>query len=110
MNYPIWDVAFGAGMLIAAVANQHVFVHHHLHFHADLRKLGEEPPVLEGPLQSHVLPVAGPPHVDCVRPGGRLRAGHSECRKNSAPKVRIVRCLMYDSAAQLSLPMRGQGE
>ncbi len=28
MNYPIWDVAFGAGMLIAVVAILHVFVSH----------------------------------------------------------------------------------
>jgi len=26
MNYPIWDVSFGAGMLIAIVATLHVFV------------------------------------------------------------------------------------
>ncbi|HTX76115.1 MAG TPA: c-type cytochrome [Terracidiphilus sp.] len=28
MNYPVWDVAFGAGMLIAMVAILHVFVSH----------------------------------------------------------------------------------
>ncbi len=28
MNYPVWDVAFGAGMLIAIVAILHVFVSH----------------------------------------------------------------------------------
>ena len=28
MNYPIWDVAFGAGLLIALVAGLHVFVSH----------------------------------------------------------------------------------
>jgi mono/diheme cytochrome c family protein/cytochrome bd-type quinol oxidase subunit 1 len=28
MNYPIWDVSFGAGMLIAIVATLHVFVSH----------------------------------------------------------------------------------
>ena len=28
MNYPVWDVAFGAGLLIAAVSILHVFVSH----------------------------------------------------------------------------------
>ena len=28
MNYPVWDVAFGAGLLIAIVAITHVFVSH----------------------------------------------------------------------------------
>ena len=28
MNYPVWDVAFGAGALIAMVAILHVFVSH----------------------------------------------------------------------------------
>jgi mono/diheme cytochrome c family protein len=28
MNYPVWDVAFGAGLLIASVAILHVFVSH----------------------------------------------------------------------------------
>ncbi len=28
MNYPVWDVAFGAGLLIAVVAVLHVFVSH----------------------------------------------------------------------------------
>lgn len=28
MNYPVWDVAFGAGLLIAVVAILHVFVSH----------------------------------------------------------------------------------
>ena len=28
MNYPVWDVAFGAGLLIALVAILHVFVSH----------------------------------------------------------------------------------
>ena len=28
MNYPIWDVSFGAGLLIALVAGLHVFVSH----------------------------------------------------------------------------------
>ena len=28
MNYPVWDVAFGAGLLIAIVATLHVFVSH----------------------------------------------------------------------------------
>jgi mono/diheme cytochrome c family protein len=28
MNYPVWDVAFGAGLLIALVAGLHVFVSH----------------------------------------------------------------------------------
>jgi hypothetical protein len=28
MNYPIWDVSFGAGLLIALVAGIHVFVSH----------------------------------------------------------------------------------
>jgi hypothetical protein len=26
MNYPVWDVAFGAGLLVALVAILHVFV------------------------------------------------------------------------------------
>ncbi len=28
MNYPVWDVAFGAGLLIATVAIIHVFISH----------------------------------------------------------------------------------
>ena len=28
MNYPVWDVSFGAGLLIALVAILHVFVSH----------------------------------------------------------------------------------
>ena len=28
MNYPVWDVAFGAGLLMAVVAGLHVFVSH----------------------------------------------------------------------------------
>jgi len=28
MNYPVWDVAFGAGLLMALVAGLHVFVSH----------------------------------------------------------------------------------
>jgi hypothetical protein len=28
MNYPVWDVRFGAGLLIALVAILHVFVSH----------------------------------------------------------------------------------
>ena len=28
MNYPVWDVAFGAGLLIALVSILHVFVSH----------------------------------------------------------------------------------
>ena len=28
MNYPVWNVAFGAGLLIALVSILHVFVSH----------------------------------------------------------------------------------
>jgi hypothetical protein len=28
MNYPVWDVAFGAGLLMAVVSVLHVFVSH----------------------------------------------------------------------------------
>ncbi|NUM78345.1 hypothetical protein HUU40_28625, partial [candidate division KSB1 bacterium] len=28
MNYPVWDVSFGAGLLIAIVSITHVFVSH----------------------------------------------------------------------------------
>jgi hypothetical protein len=28
MNYPVWDVAFGAGLLMALVSILHVFVSH----------------------------------------------------------------------------------
>jgi hypothetical protein len=28
MNYPVWDVAFGAGLLMAGISILHVFVSH----------------------------------------------------------------------------------
>jgi len=28
VNYPVWDVAFGAGLLMALVAGIHVFISH----------------------------------------------------------------------------------
>ena len=51
------------------------------HLHADLRKLGEESRVLEGIFQSHLFPVAGLPHRDCVGAGGNLRADYRQRAK-----------------------------